>query len=157
LPPRQAIRGARIRPFHQRYIAYEVEPGKWQRLPLLHIRLKGTIFQSVRTIALIDSGATVTFIPTELAVAMGLAVVERGVSAIGAGGSFLNDVCMFDIEIIVGGEVVHRIRGKARVPQEEGRVPYVILGRDYLFHTHDITFEEGRERVGLRPARGTRE
>ena len=150
MPP-LAVRGARIRPFHQRYIGYQVDAGRWIRLPLLHVRLRGSR-RTVRTIALIDSGATVTFIPTELGSAIGLDVVENDVSATGAGGKFLNDVSTFDLEVLIEGRPVHRIRGQAHVPKDVGRVPYVVLGRDYLFQTYDIAFQEQRERVGLLPA-----
>lgn len=151
-PPRTAVRGARVRPFYQRYIGYRVGT-KFQRLPLLHVRLRGE-FDSFTTIALIDSGATVTFIPPELVEAIGLRFLRRDVSAFGAGGEFLNDICEFDLDVIVKGDVVRRIRGAAYVPKDRGRVPYVVLGRDYLFQTYDITFKEQQKKVSLLPASG---
>jgi predicted aspartyl protease len=146
------MRGVRVRRFHQRYLSYPVE-GDQQKLPLLHVRLIGNQ-GSLRTIALIDSGATVTFIPPELAEAIDLRPQQKGVPAIGAGGEFLNDICTFRLEILKGKEVVHRISGEAHVPQDAERIPYVVLGRDYLFQDFDVTFREKRELVVLKPASG---
>jgi len=106
------------------------------------------------TIALVDSGATTTFIPPELAEAVVLPIVERNVYAIGAGGRFLNDVCEFEAELLKKAETIYRIKGKAFVPKETGRLPYVVLGRDYLFRIYDITFRERKQLVILRPATG---
>ena len=144
-----------VQAFTQRYLAYEIE-GEPQKLPLLHVRLIGKN-ERFRTIALIDSGATVTFIPPELADAAGFDFVHKDVPAEGAGGSFMNDICSFLIEILKGSEVVHRMKGDAFVPKEANRVPYVVLGRDYLFRVYDITFRERQERVVLRRAKGSRE
>ena len=84
--PTRHSRDTRIKRFTQRYIAYTVD-GQHQRLPLLHIRLIGNT-ASLTTIALVDSGATVTFIPPELAEAVGLQKMRENESAIGAGGAF---------------------------------------------------------------------
>jgi len=120
---------------------------------LLHVRLVGPV-GTFTTIALIDSGATVTFIPPDLAEAAGFKVVERDAKALGAGGEFMNDICEFELEILKGRHAVHYIKGRAHVPRDIGRIPYVVLGRDYLFETFDITFREKREVVVLRPASG---
>ena len=149
---RRVVRGVRVRPFHQRYLSYQIGDER-QKIPFLQIRLIGAK-QTVRTTALVDSGATVTFIQPDLADALDLEVVERDVSAVGAGGEFLNDIRRFDLEILKGQEVVHRISGKAHVPKDSGKIPYVVLGRDYIFETYDITFQEIREMVGFKPARG---
>lgn len=145
-------RDARVKPFHQRYVSYPVGQDR-QKLPLLHVRLIGDV-DTLTTIALVDSGATTTFIPPELAEAVVLRVVERDVSAIGAGGSFLNDVCEFEVELLKKAETIYRIKGEAHVPKETGKLPYVVLGRDYLFEIYDITFRERKQLVVLRPATG---
>ena len=137
--------------FHQRYFSYLVEGRTRQRLPLLHVRLMGK--QTFKTVALVDSGATVTFIPPDLAATAELAVEERNVPAEGAGGDFMNDICAFRIEVLKGKDVVAEISGKAHVPQEEGRIPFCVLGRDYLFELYDITFREKDERIVFRFAR----
>ena len=107
----------------------------------------------MRTVALVDSGATVTFIPPELSEAVGLEVVERDVEAEGAGGDFLNNVCRFRLEVLNKGEVQAVMQGDAHVPKDQGRIPFVVLGRDHLFAAYDIEFRENRERVVLKNAR----
>lgn len=149
---RRALKGFRVRPFSQRYISYQLGE-RFLRLPLLHVRLIGNT-DKFRTIALVDSGATVSFVPLELAEAVSLPIVRRDVSAVGAGGEFPNDVCEFRVEVLIKDEIVHRIRGEAYVPKERGRIPYVVLGRDYLFGDYDITFREHEQKVSLRPATG---
>ena len=141
----------RARPFNQRYLAYDVF-GERQELPLLHIRLIGRK-ERFRTIALVDTGATVTFIPHELAEVVGLEFLQKEEEAQGAGGVFANDVAKFKLEILKGIDVVYRIEGEALIPREIGRVPYVVLGRDYIFDAYDITFREQQQRMILRPAR----
>jgi Aspartyl protease len=150
-----ARRHTRVLPFHQRYISYNVE-NEHQRLPLLHVRLIGPTKESFTTIALVDSGATTTFIPPELAEAVGLARhgpdEPEGVPATGAGGSFPNDLFTYDIDIMKGGKAFLRISGVAMVPREKGRIPYAVLGRDNLFRIYDITFREQRQLIVMRPA-----
>jgi predicted aspartyl protease len=53
-------------------------------LPLVHIRLKhGDL--AFRTDALIDSGATATFLPIEIAEVLGMDLSEKPSEAVGAG------------------------------------------------------------------------
>ncbi len=149
-------RDVRRHSFSQRYLSYAVEiQGRTviQKFPFLHVRLIGPS-TTFRTNALIDSGATTTFIPTGLAMGiLGLNVVEPDQEATGAGGAFLNDICEFKLELLKGMEVMCKMEGRAFVPKEEGRVPYVVLGRDILFGLYDITFRERRQMVVLRPAK----
>jgi hypothetical protein len=142
-----------VLPFHQKYISYRVD-GDNQRLPLLHIRLIGQAGQFT-TIALVDSGATTTFIPPELAAAAGLVKISttaEGLPAVGAGGTFPNDEFAYDVELVKGGSTLMRIRGTALVPREMGRIPYVVLGRDNLFKIYDITFRDQKQLLVMRPA-----
>lgn len=137
-------------PFHQRYLAYTVD-GEQLRLPLLNIRLIGPS-DTLKTIALVDSGATLTFIPPELAAAVGLEPEKRGEQAIGAGGAFANDLCPYRIQLLKKDQPIRDLEGVAFVPQEADRVPYVVLGRDSIFRIYDITFRENRQMVLLKPA-----
>lgn len=139
-------------PFHQRYLSYKVD-GEVLRLPLLNIRLIGPS-DTLKTIALVDSGATMTFIPPELASAVGLEPEKRGEAAIGAGGSFANDLCPYRIQLLKRDQPIRDIQGVAFVPQDADRVPYVVLGRDSVFQVYDITFRENRKIVALKPASG---
>ncbi len=146
-------RSARVLPFNQRYLSYPIE-DEHQRLPLLHVRLlgPGPGGASFTTIALIDSGATATFIPPELAEAVALRKVEEDVPAQGAGGTFANDLYEYRIDLLKNDRVTLTLRGVAHVPREKDRIPYVVLGRDNLFLIYDITFRDQRQRVYLKPA-----
>lgn len=108
----------------------------------------------LRTIALVDSGATSTFVPPELAEAVGMETVRQGESAEGAGGKFLNDIAVFRFDLLHGSERVYQLECESFVPKDPDRIPYVVLGRDSIFKVYDITFRENQEIVAFRPARG---
>lgn len=150
--PGRAVRGARRRGFSQRYFSYPVDTGR-QKLPLIHIRVRGPSV-SVKSVGLVDSGATVSFIPPELAEALSLNLRERNVEAEGAGGMFLNDIFDFEIELLGKRDILASFRGQAHVPQQIGRIPFVVLGRDHIFKAYDITFRERAQRVVLKPPKG---
>jgi len=116
---------------------------------MLHIRLSHDD-QSLTTIGLIDSGSTTTFVPLELAEILSLPIEEEA-SAVGAGGSFNNTIRKVNITLLKGRTAFAKFRGfPAYVPLEEGRVPYVVLGRDSVFRKFDITFRENQQRFILR-------
>ena len=118
------------------------------RLPMLHIRLSHGN-QSLTSIGLIDSGSTSTFVPLELAEILSLPV-EKQASAVGAGGSFNNTIRKVDITLLKGKTVCAKFRDfPTYVPLEEGRVPYVVLGRDSIFQKFDITFRENQQKFIL--------
>ena len=144
-------RRTRVQPFHQKYLSYPVDKQR-QRLPLLNIRLRGPAGVSLTTIALVDSGATTSFIPPELAEAVGLNRIAENVDAIGAGGTFANDLYEYDVDLLKHGSSILSLRGTAHVPKEKDRIPYMVLGRDNLFLVYDITFREHQQRVVFRPA-----
>jgi hypothetical protein len=132
-----------------KYLSYQLPNGGHIRLPLLHIRLSHED-QSLTTIALIDSGSTTTFVPLELAEILSLPI-EKEASAVGAGGSFNNTIRKVNISLLKGRTTFAKFGGfSAYVPLEEGRVPYVVLGRDSVFRKFDITFRENQQRFILR-------
>jgi hypothetical protein len=101
-----------------------------------------TIMQSLRTIGLVDSGSTTTFIPMELADMLSIPV-EKQAQAVGAGGQFQNTIRKVNITILKGtNPIVHFNNFPAYVPTEADRIPYVVLGRDSLFRKFDVTFRE---------------
>jgi len=116
---------------------------------MLHARLKhGDL--SLTTIGLVDSGSTTTFVPLELAEILSLPI-EREDSAVGAGGSFNNTIRKVDIILLKGNTPFSKILNfPVYVPVEEGRIPYVVLGRDSIFGKFDITFRENKQRFILR-------
>jgi len=121
------------------------------RLPLVHIRLKHKE-NSIRTDALVDSGATATFIPTELAEVLEIELPEKTSSAVGAGGTFSTYTCKIDkIEILKGTNIFCSISDMPiSVPKDEGTLPHSVLGRDSVFWKNDITFRERIERTVFR-------
>lgn len=145
-------RRSRIIPFHQKYLGYEIE-GHRIRLPLLNIRLIGPT-GSLKTIALVDSGATQTFVPPELAVAVGMERIGAGEAAVGAGGSFPTDDYRYRIQLLKQDRAILDLEGVCLVPTEPDRIPYPVLGRDSIFQKYDIAFRETRHVVALKPARG---
>lgn len=119
---------------------------------MLHVRLS-TTNESLTTIGLVDSGSNVTFVPLELADILSL-TVEREDSAVGAGGTFNNTIRKVDIALLKGKTPFARFSGfPVYVPVDQGRVPYVVLGRDAVFRKFDITFRENEERFVLRGSR----
>ncbi len=97
-----------------------------------------------------DSGSSVTLIETEIAEALGCNPEgERSVT--GGGGEFQNWITMVDAEVLKGGRVVCELDGiEAYVPDDVGRIPYCILGRDSIFEHWDIQFRERQQRMVLR-------
>ena len=122
------------------------------RLPMLHVRLAhGT--KSLKSVALVDSGATTNFIPRELAEILELDLTKPPRDAVGAGGPFSNIESRIEKVILVKG--VNSIYDEFRnvftyVPQKPQTLPYMILGRDTLFRRFDIKFHERQEKVTLK-------
>jgi hypothetical protein len=125
------------------------DPPHSIRLPLLHIRLS-VKESSLRTIGLVDSGSTSTFIPLEIAEMLSMPI-EKEESAVGAGGKFQNTIRRVDITILKGFYPVAKFSNfPAYVPTELDRIPYVVLGRDSIFRKFDIVFREKMQRVLLK-------
>lgn len=136
----------------QRYSSYDYR-GETIRLPLLKIRLISPAGESMKTSALVDSGATVTFIETEIAEALALPH-ERQATATGAGGDFENWISHVDIEVLKGTTVACQMKGTAvYIPKRVGAIEYCVLGRDSIFQHYNITFRECDQRVVLRRTR----
>lgn len=132
--------------------AYSLFPLEGRRLPfpLLYVRVRGRRGR-LRTVALVDSGATASFIPIEIAEEIGLHLTP-GAKAGGGGGDFNTYEGAVTLELLHRRRVVHTFRRMAvSVPREAGRIPCVVLGRDSLFRAFTIIFEEHRSRFRLRP------
>ncbi|MGD0449430.1 MAG: aspartyl protease family protein [Candidatus Bathyarchaeia archaeon] len=118
-------------------------------MPLLHVRLSYKDAK-LRTIGLVDSGSTTTFVPIELAEMLAIPV-ETQVQAVGAGGRFQNTIRKVNISILKGTTpIVTFPNFPAYVPTEADRIPYVVLGRDSIFRKYDVTFRERQQRVLLK-------
>jgi hypothetical protein len=121
------------------------------RLPLVHVRLKHN-GNTIRTDALVDSGATTTFIPIELAEVLDMKIPSEFHDAIGAGGAFpIYESEIEVIEILKGSHVFCQMQNfPVSVPKNPDALPHTILGRDSVFWKNDITFRERRQHTIFR-------
>lgn len=122
------------------------------RLPLVHVRLKfGT--KALKTDALVDSGATGTFMPIDYAEMLGLVLKDTASEARGAGGLFKTAQSKVDlVEILKGSTVFCRLENvDVHVTVASGAIPHVVLGRDTIFRKFDITYREHKEQMVFRP------
>ena len=97
-------RRTRVRPrtIVYRYLSYDYE-GEPIRLPIISVRLRAQSGNSLKTTALVDSGATVSFVPPELLEILDVPLGEAS-SALGAGGEFKTHLVTLTIEILKGVE-----------------------------------------------------
>jgi len=130
---------------------YDPKLEKFFRLPLVHIRIKHN-GNTIRTDALVDSGATGTFIPIELAEVLGVEKPDETVDAVGAGGTFSTFITKIgEIEVLKGLNIFCRMRNfLVSIPVNPETIPHTILGRDSIFWHNDITFRERKEHTVFR-------
>lgn len=134
------------------------------RLPMAHVRVKQGE-KSFRTDALIDSGATTTFIPIELVNILGFGLKPEGQDqteedkknypkhqAVGAGGVFdTYHVTIESIQVLKGTTSFFEMNNSVvAVPTTVGAIHYAVLGRDGIFKKYDIIFREKEEHVVFR-------
>jgi hypothetical protein len=132
------------------YLNYKyTEDGELKvvRLPMVNVILTSNVV-SIKTPGLVDSGATSTFLPLELADTLGLQE-KRKSKAIGAGGHFVTKICEIDEIAVSRGNnsflrFYHRI---IDVPERNDMIPYLVLGRDTIFKENNITFFEKRKKI----------
>ncbi len=132
-----------------KYLSFTYK-GVPRRLPMVQVCLthKGIDIPST---ALIDSGATSTFIPLSLAKLLNLELKDPNNNVEGAGGSFSSYLT------IVGKLTVLKINRIltdfdnliVRVPAKDDGVPFVVLGRDSIFRKFDIKFQENLQQLHL--------
>ena len=148
-----------------RYLSFtDPRLGRTFRLPLVHIRLRHRN-TSLRTDALVDSGATATFVPIDLMNVLGFDLRPEGEAqtnqrhkkqaAVGAGGRFETYVKKIDsIEVLKGMMVFCDFSNvTVLVPTRRDAIPPAVLGRDTIFRKFDITYREDREQIVFRPAK----
>ena len=124
------------------------------RIPFLHVRYT-TSTASFSTLALVDSGATDCFLPTDLAQILGLQIdPKQATPSVGAGGSFQTVPLRVTIDLLKGGNTVVTFPDfGVHVPVNRDAIPYAILGRNSVFMKFDVTFRERIQRTILRPAK----
>ena len=116
---------------------------------MVHLRVayEGVSF---RTIALIDSGATCTFLPKDIADILDLPH-EESQEVIGAGGVFMAYKSKVDLAVIKGkSPIIEFPNCPVLVPEMTDGIPYAILGRDTIFQKVQITFKEKDEKMILK-------
>ncbi len=142
-----------------KYLTYRHGSG-FIRLPLVHVSLKAK--DEIQTDALVDSDATATFVPYEIAEMIGLLPEgERGElkkgQATGASAAFPTYLIKLSIlKVIKAAHPFDILRDiDVHVPQSEHvHLPYVVLGRNYLFKHFDVTFHENRHKMTFQRIKG---
>jgi hypothetical protein len=138
-------------PVKCRYLDYRLPNGHVIFLPLIHVEVASeqTAFG---TVALLDSGATMSFIPYEIADILGIIPEQPtsiGVETAGGTCDFFQ-VSLKRLSIITGGKTYSDFRNMhVLVPSPDRDLPYVILGRDYIFKRFHITFRENIRKYEL--------
>lgn len=138
-----------------RYLSYSLPNGTRLRLPLVHVLIESPT-NATSTIALVDSGATSSFIPYAIAEEiLQLPPVGDENEAVGAGGTFKTYSVKVDkLSLMKGSKPFVEYKDvELLVPKPPQDLPYVVLGRDGIFHTFDITFRERKEKIVFRPAK----
>lgn len=119
-------------------------------LPMIHVCLKhkGLDIQST---ALIDSGATSTFVPLEMAKLLDITLENPNNNVSGVGGklqSYLTSIGK--ISVIKGQTLLSEFTNMGiRVPTKDDGIPFIILGRDSIFLKYDIKFQESLSQIQL--------
>jgi predicted aspartyl protease len=113
-------------------------------LPLIQVELSSAT-ESFPTIALLDSGATDTFIPYEMAEMLDLVSTQNPEIPVNTAGgvSQFRAARLKKLSIIAGGKIFCDFANYVvLVPSPTNDLPYVILGRDSLFKRFHVTFKE---------------
>jgi len=104
---------------------------------------------SLETVGLVDTGATQSLIPREIAEVLMLEYEEGEGEVWGAGGVFTAQLAKLKKLVLLKNVTPFAsfLEVKVLVPEREGILPYAILGRDYTFKRFDITFHEKRQKM----------
>jgi len=132
------------------YVSYaDPKTNHTYKLPLVHVKLiHGK--QAIKSIALVDSGATTNFLPRELAEILEMDLNTNARDAIGAGGAFSNIPSRIDKVVLVKGRdsVYEEFDNlSVFVPVLPDTLPYMVLGRNSIFKRFDIKFVERQEKI----------
>jgi len=114
-------------------------------LPLIHVELASDTEQ-LTTIGLLDSGATTSFIPYEIADILDVIPEKPQIADVQTAGGSADffPVRLKRLSLLAGGKIFSDFRNLVvGVPsQRERDLPYVILGRKSVFKRFYIVFKE---------------
>lgn len=138
-------------PIKCRYISYRLPNGRVLFLPLIHVEVSSEN-EALTTIALLDSGATMSFLPYEIADILGANLMTGnpiGVETAGGACDF-RPLILKKLCLLSGGNPCSEFRNMHMlVPSPDKDLPYVILGRDYVFKRFHVIFRENVRRFEL--------
>lgn len=152
--PKVAINGIRhSSKVVQRYLSYELPDGGRVKLPLVNVRIRHND-RSFTTIGLIDSGATQTFIPRGLSELLYLSSLGPDKVST-AGGDVVYQLSRIDeLSLLFHSNATATFSDVSVEFPSQGidDLPYVVLGRNYVFDSFRICFDEAEKRTTFKRA-----
>ena len=137
------------RDVRMKYLSFTYK-GIPRLLPMVRVCLthKGVDIPST---ALIDSGATSTFIPLSMAKLLGMELKDANNNVEGAGGSFSSyDTIIGKLTVLKVNKILTEFSNlSVRVPAKNDGIPFVVLGRDSIFRKFNIKFQENLQQIHL--------
>lgn len=127
---------------HFPYVRYQ---GAWYPVIPVHMSFGA---KRLFTLALVDSGASVSFFRPEIAEALGVAFKGRRTSRLGTAKGAV-DIAMSRVMLTVAGRRFQTTIGFSAEPS----APFNIIGRDGFFTEFQVTFDDKARRLSLRPHR----
>ncbi len=151
-PPVDRRDGRHRHPAH----VYGYTGAQWgnvqDKLPMIPVILswKG---KGMRTKALLDTGATSTFLIPDIAEYLGLELSGNPTEAHGAGRAFSVREAKVEVQLETSrqsrpGPETHTI--DVKIPTEPDAIPFPVLGRKPFFHFYEITIRERKEQIVMR-------
>ena len=145
-------------PLTFRYLRYRLSSGRIILLPLIHVELESET-ERLTTIGLLDSGATLTFIPFEIADILGVIPDKPKFQNVTTAGGIVPffKVRIKRLSLLSGGKIFSDFRNlMVLVPSRERDLPYVILGRDTVFKRFHTTFKENIKKFVIKHHKSVR-
>ena len=130
-----------------RYKAINRPLGDETRTPIIPLRIKGKK-RSIKTTAILDSGADLTLIPKDIAKLLGLDLKGNRENSLGIGGDVPTIEAKAQIQLGRGSE-----RYRFKIPVlvlDTDQSMHILLGRKGFFDKFRITFDEAKEKVMLK-------
>ena len=131
-------------PITCRYLNYRLPNGNILLLPLIQVELVSEV-EKLTTIGLLDSGATTSFIPYEIADILKVIPEKPQSQPVETAGGHANFFLarLKKLSLLAGGNIFSEFPNfKVLIPSPEKDLPYTILGRDTVFKRFHITFKE---------------